>query len=67
MTKERRLKREAIGSCEFRGHEMKRFTKLEKENFISCCIYCGKEVQILLNPKPNEIEIGGEAVALYCI
>jgi hypothetical protein len=67
MRKERRLKKEALEACGFRGHEMERFTKLEKGNFISCCIYCGKEVQVLLSPKPNEIEIGGEAVASHCI
>jgi hypothetical protein len=27
---------------------------------------CGKEVQITMNPLPNEIEVGGEAVALNC-
>jgi hypothetical protein len=67
MTKERRLKKEAMEACGFRGHEMERFTKLEKGKFISRCIYCEKEVIITLKPLPNEIDIGGEAVALNCI
>jgi len=67
MTKERRLKKETLEACGFRGHEMERFTKLEKGNFISSCFVCKKEVQVLLKPLPNEIEIGGEAVASHCI
>ena len=30
------------------------------------CIYCKKEVQVNTNPLPNQIDIGGEAVALEC-
>lgn len=32
----------------------------------SKCRRCGMGVQILTHPAPNEIDIGGEAVALNC-
>ena len=30
------------------------------------CIYCNMGVQVNTNPLPNQIDIGGEAVALTC-
>jgi hypothetical protein len=32
----------------------------------SNCIRCGKEVEVLTHPLPNEIEVGGSAVAENC-
>lgn len=32
----------------------------------SVCKICGKRVVIMPKPLPNEIDIGGEAVALNC-
>ena len=31
------------------------------------CVKCGKGVQVNTNPLPNQIDIGGEAVAVGCI
>jgi hypothetical protein len=69
MTKERRLKKEAIESCLFRGHEMLRWHKGKNDDdyFVTNCCKCGMIAEVILKPLPNEIEIGGEAVALNCI
>jgi hypothetical protein len=32
----------------------------------NACIHCGMDVSINARPLPNEIDIGGEAVALNC-
>lgn len=60
------LKNEAMESCEFRGHTMGAWHDYDETNSVSKCEKCGKEVQVLTNPAPNEIDIGGEAVALGC-
>lgn len=58
-------KKEALKSCRFRGHKMKRF--LDYKGFsVSSCRLCGREVTVIESPLPNEIDIGGEAVAVYC-
>ena len=31
------------------------------------CINCNKEVQIIIKPMPNEVDISGQAVALTCV
>lgn len=61
MRKVDRLKQEARESCEFRGHKMKRF----KDGFSECKV-CKAWVYITLKPMPNDIDIGGPAVALHC-
>jgi len=61
-----RLKREAMEACTHRGHTMYRWHDFNSTNAVSACVYCGKEVQVLTKPRPNEIDIGGEAVALGC-
>ena len=60
------LKREARESALFRGHSMTKWEKLSENLFVSQCRYCGKEVCVNSKPLPNEINIGGEAVALNC-
>jgi len=64
----KRLKIEAMESCNFRGHNMGEWQESFLPNYrgISKCKKCGKQVCILLNPLPNEIDIGGEAVAFHC-
>jgi hypothetical protein len=64
------LKREALASCKARDHVM---TKFELDSQIgsrmwatSRCKFCDMRVSINTHPMPNEIEIGGEAVALDC-
>ena len=66
MTKLRRLQLEALGSCRFRGHRMSRFEHSTPDNAVSSCLDCPATVQVLSHPAPNQIDIGGEAVALNC-
>jgi len=65
MQKIERLKREALKSCRFRGHKMKRFLDYTDLS-VSVCKICEMEVAVIPHPSPNGIEIGGEAVALHC-
>lgn len=73
MTRYNRLRREALQSCRLRGHVMKRFKKYHYASFrfndligSAQCKRCSSWVQILTKPRPNEIEIGGDAVAKDC-
>ena len=64
-----RLKRSARQSALYRGHDLANFdTYLYSRGISGCakCRVCGAEVQVITNPLPNEIEIGGEAVAIGC-
>lgn len=63
-----KLRREAATACRFRGHVM-RWTVWHGEWQTLCygaCVRCGMLVSCNTKPMPNEIEIGGEAVALTC-
>ncbi len=63
------LKKEALESCDFRGHTMNPWTahSFYGEQIQFCnCIFCGKQVTVNAKPLPNQIDIGGEAVALGC-
>ena len=66
MTKLERLRKSALESCEFRGHNMKPFSRKYRHWWYSECKICGKEVRIVDDPQPNDIDISGEAVALGC-
>ncbi len=64
-----KLIEQATNAAKFRGHrivwhygdgDLNAITRL------GTCIHCGKEVQVNCRPQPNEIDIGGEAVALGC-
>lgn len=69
MRKLERLRREALDSCNFRGHTMTRFVTLRPRlRTMKCatCKVCDKGVYVNPKPYPNEIEISGEAVALGC-
>lgn len=59
------LMHEATVACELRGHKLDKWDVFENEA-MNKCILCGKDVQVIVNPRPNEIDIGGEAVALNC-
>ena len=68
-----RLRKEALESCIWRGHTMKKFKWSRylyyPENYekgFSSCINCGREVVVIPFPGPNKIDIGGEAVAVSC-
>lgn len=69
----RTLRAEAHEACRNRGHNMTRFTRIGKSYrtgkwnwWRSRCKDCGAEVDVKMNPQPNEIDIGGNAVALNC-
>lgn len=65
MTKLERLRKEALKSCQWRGHVMTRFYG-DKLSRFSDCKNCGRYVVITAHPLPNDIEIGGSAIALNC-
>jgi len=65
MRKIERLKREALEACRFRGHTMHPFINFGVTAYSQCKI-CGRSVAVHPYPRPNDIEIGGEAVALHC-
>ena len=77
MRKIDRLKKEALEVCKARGHKMGEWTHLTYsegyKNFrprceaSAHCEECGAYVECKTRPMPNEIEIGGEAVAINCI
>ena len=67
MRKLERLIREARESCNFRGHKMAQFRRSKSGVYAAAyCTKCDRSVVVLTNPLPNEIDIGGEAVALGC-
>ena len=70
MRKIDRLKKEAKESALFREHKMSSFYYCGKENgrehWIAECVLCDDYIVVCNKPKPNEIEIEGPAVALYC-
>ncbi|KKN56253.1 hypothetical protein LCGC14_0573980 [marine sediment metagenome] len=66
MKKIERLRREALESCNFRGHRMKSFSRKYRHWWDSECKDCGMGVYIVDDPPPNGIAISGEAVALPC-
>lgn len=59
------LKAQARKSYAYRGHEWSAWRDHERGAF-TVCPNCGKRVDVIVNPRPNEIDIGGEAVALSC-
>lgn len=62
----RRLAKEALSACTFRGHKMGRFDHYCERSAVAKCKLCRMEVHINAKPLPNEIDISGEAVALNC-
>jgi len=66
MRKIERLRREALESCIYRGHKMRPFSRQYRHWWDSECKDCGMAASINDEPAPNDIDIGGEAVALNC-
>jgi hypothetical protein len=70
MTKEKRLKKEAMDAAKWRGHlfhgKWLVNDYVSYKNFIRICTLCGKQVYINTKPAPNEIDISGQAVAVGC-
>lgn len=65
MKKIDRLIREAKDSMIFRKHVPKKAIK-DKKQAIILCNDCTGWVQVLTKPWPNEIDIGGNAIAENC-
>lgn len=65
-TRLRELKREALESAIWRGHDMSRFKSLHPNAAEASCRKCGKLVIVNSKPMLNGIEIHGRAVALGC-
>lgn len=55
------LETEGRLSAEMRGHVLGRFI-----DGMATCERCGRSVMVLTQPMPNEIDIGGAAVAVNC-
>ncbi len=62
----RTLRREAQRTTTARGHRMQWAPTLVPTIVIGTCHWCHMQVALNRTPQPNEIEIGGEAVALNC-
>jgi len=63
-----RLILEAKQAAKFRGHDLFSFTHVKDVPRLanSVCRKCGAYVGVNAKPQPNEIDIGGEAVAVNC-
>ena len=60
--------RAARTASKSRGHLMSGFSVLEpKRSMNATCYRCDAEVVVNSKPAPNQINIGGEAVAINCL
>lgn len=67
VTNIRTLKRKAREAAESRGHLMGRFSSNVKGTSASSqCMHCHCFAHVNVRPQPNDIDIGGSAVALNC-
>ncbi len=64
------LRKSAQRATSWRGHGMKWAAPFGRAggplSQFGTCKRCGMEVQLIEHPAPNQIDIGGEAVALNC-
>lgn len=61
------LKREATKSAKWRGHHLGQWQdSSDKRSSIADCENCDAYVQVNTRPLPNDIDIGGSAVAVGC-
>ena len=65
MTKRDRLRAEGIAAAKLRGHRLGRFVHDER-GAVAECRDCGFTVAVLPNPRPNEAELMGRALAEDC-
>jgi hypothetical protein len=64
-----KLRKEAEIACKFRGHKLGKWATYHRESRSlanNACKVCEDWVQCNSNPAPNDIDIGGPAVALNC-
>lgn len=60
------LKREAREAALTRGHDLMHFSKISARLHEATCSKCKRKVQINTSPTANEIDIGGEPLAVDC-
>lgn len=63
---ESQLRIEAIEAAQFRGHYLDEFETLTHGCQVAECLLCGKQAFVEMEPMPNGVRVGGEAVALNC-
>jgi hypothetical protein len=65
---QQQLEQSVLQSCVTRGHRMTPFARLYEQKHISesVCEKCEAYAQVNTKPAPNQIAIGGTAVALKC-
>lgn len=63
-----RLKHEALEGCTWRNHKMGRFEKNRYWPSVATatCKVCGMSVAVNAHPQANQIDIGGDAIAVNC-
>lgn len=64
----RELRTKALDSCVIHGHDMSTFVEADSRGRIyrAECRKCSAYVDLNISPLPNEIDIGGTAVAVNC-
>jgi len=68
MNKLAELKAQALQACWFRGHDMSPWKETpDGRHHVAHCRACDMQVSVTPRPAPNEIDVGGEAVALTCL
>lgn len=60
------LRLQGFKAARRRGHNLGLFFPEDQTRQTATCRCCGKYVQIILKPQPNEIDVGGDALSLYC-
>lgn len=65
MKRIERLIKSAEFSAKYRGHKLAKWERYKMSASTKCTI-CNAHVSVLTKPLPNQIEIGGEAVAINC-
>ena len=61
------LMQEARETALYRGHNVKNWDVLGEDCYSLECKDCKMTVMVKENPLPNEINVGGEAIALSCV
>ncbi len=57
----------AMEACRFRGHDMGHWqASPQRGSAYSRCLVCDAQATVKVDPLPNNIDIGGSAVAVHC-
>ena len=59
------LERDSAKATKFRGHKMGSWIRGNGGSYRTCKV-CNAYVCVLTNPRANEIDVGGDAVAINC-